>query len=84
MMNEPYTFPAIVTGLAFVFVVWVVIGYVLPEFFRHRKEVRGYPRAEKTDKKSIKKDLDYLLKPDDMPTFTGRVELYESEKAISN
>ena len=87
-MKEPYTFPAIVAGLSFVFIVWIVFVYVLPEFFKHRKEVRSYPAAGKPGKKNIKKPedktLDYLLMPDEMPNFTGPVKIDEHEQAISN
>ena len=87
-MNEPYTFPAIMAGLALVFIVIVLVGYVLPLFFRHIKSERTYPMADKHPKSEIKKPenktLDFLLMPDEMPNLEDRIVFDEHEKAISN
>lgn len=82
---KPYTIETTLLVLAFLCLAFVFFHYIWPAM---NGEIDDNPKAKKHPKKDIKKPenktLDYLLKPDDMPTFTGRVELDESEKAISN
>lgn len=84
---EPYTFPSIVAGLSLVFIVWALFGFILPEFFAHRKAIRNikYPITRKPTKKEIQErnQVDFLLMSEEMEDEIERINLDEHEKALA-
>ena len=84
---EPYTFPSIVAGLSLVFIVWALIGFILPEFFAHRKAIRNikHPISKKPTKKEIQErnTVNYLLMSDEMDEQIKAISLDEHEKALA-